>query len=473
MLTFSLQEAIFFPNFAADMKEEVKATNFNLTESKFNEQVADAQATGQVTQLASANMLSSNMNNGISQEQGARELNKAVMSQQASTTGKSDDSTTGSCHVQHETNVEELNQNSLNSIKKRLIESGASTEQYTCTTLKNLRKVGFHLAYSKGNRSVNKHHITELTRALGDNLMFTNFALACPAKVALSLGVELYDETGALLTTDKPSIDMYLLVLDGQHRIIVSIEKNKDIKVLIVPCSKDPNKMIYEINRTNRNWAVSDLRKLIAYSEKAIDELQQATEQAKNILPGCSEKFYAYVLTGKPDAIRKSEVDRGKLPKYDSEEGEIGMDILSGLAFLNSKKAKNVSTLKSIFNVKTDLSKNSTGTEFGQAFKIVLSQATEPELEELNRLLDKTAYTEFESSIHTKLNAFLFNQKIEQKILSESNKKVKQRCSLLVEKYSKTHKIQYVPAYELVNERKKKETSVESALKGKEKSDAI
>lgn len=261
---------------------------------------------------------------------------------------------------------------------------GAVKQEHFTVSLSDLLAMGFIIATFVMNREVNEKHVKKLmkdVRTQGKNA-FSQYVTVCSAFSALLMGHDIMGLDGELVTLETQNLDKILVIIDGQHRVAACLGTLLDIDcdVMVVPCPVDIAQDIKDRNCCDKNWDTTALRHQIVEVEKKQDVLAEYEKRAKEIYPGCSDKFYTAVLSGgKKDAVRRSQVSRGELPACDVKKAEMGLELLRSLRQLNPDSNKNDSlTLKIVEPIMIKMNElavaDMTNGEFVRAFKVFASQ---------------------------------------------------------------------------------------------------
>lgn len=270
------------------------------------------------------------------------------------------------------------------SILAECTKQGAVKQEHFTVSLSNLMAMGYIIATFVMNREVNEKHVKRLmndVRSQGKSA-FSQYVTVCTALAALRRGYDVIGLDGKLVTLETPNLDKMLVIIDGQHRVAACFGTKLDIDcdVMIVPCPEDIAQDIKDRNCCDKNWDTTALRHQIVEIEKKQDVLAEYEKRAKDIYPGCSDKFYTTILTvGKKDAVRRSQVSRGELPACDVKKAEMGLELLRSLRQLNPDSNKNDSlTLKIVEPIMIKMNElavaDMTNGEFVRAFKVFASQ---------------------------------------------------------------------------------------------------
>ena len=262
---------------------------------------------------------------------------------------------------------------------------GAVEQEYYTCKLSDLIAMGYVIATFVMNREVNEKHVKMLmndVRTQGKKA-FSQHVTVCSALSALLMGYDVIGIDGKLVTLERGNLNKILVIIDGQHRVAACLgtELDIDCDVMIVPCPKDIAQDIKDRNCCDKNWDTSALRHQIVEVKKKQDVLAEYEKRAKEIYPGCSDKFYTTMLNaGKKDAVRRAQVVRGELPSCNVEDAEVGLVIIRSLRQLNPGCNKNASmTLKivdSIMDMMRKLTERTSMTykEFMDKFRVFASQ---------------------------------------------------------------------------------------------------
>ena len=262
---------------------------------------------------------------------------------------------------------------------------GAIKQEYYTYKFSDLIAMNYIFATFVMNREVNEKHVKMLmndVRTQGKKA-FSQHVTVCSALSALLLGYDAIGIDGEPVTLETGNLDKILVIIDGQHRVAACLgtELDIDCDVMIVPCPKEIAQDIKDRNCCDKNWDTSALRHQIVEVKKKQDVLAEYEKRAKEIYPGCSDKFYTTMLNaGKKDAVRRAQVARGELPSCNVEDAEVGLVILRSLRQLNPNCNKNASkTLKivdSIMDMMRQLTERTSMTykEFMDKFRVFASQ---------------------------------------------------------------------------------------------------
>ena len=269
-------------------------------------------------------------------------------------------------------------------IHAEMEQQGAIKREYYTVKFSDLIAMGYIIATFVMNREVNEKHVKRLMNDVRAQCKkaFSQHVTVCSALCALLMGYDVIGLDGKLVTLETADLDKILVIIDGQHRVAACLGTNLDIDcdVMIVPCPEDIAQDIKDRNCCDKNWDTSAIRHQIVEVEKKQDVLAEYEKQAKEIYPGCSDKFYTTILNGgKKDAVRRSQVSRGELPACDVKKAEMGLEILRSLRQLNPDCNKNDSlTLKIVEPIMIKMDElavaDMTNGEFVRAFKVFASQ---------------------------------------------------------------------------------------------------
>lgn len=270
------------------------------------------------------------------------------------------------------------------SILADCIKQGAVKQEHFTVSLSDLMAMGYIIATFVMNREVNEKHVKRLmkdVRTQSKNA-FSQYVTVCSALSALLMGHDVMGLDGELVTLETQNLDKILVIIDGQHRVAACLGTMLDIDcdVMIVPCPEDIAQDIKDRNCCDKNWDTTALRHQIVEVEKKQDVLAEYEKRAKEIYPGCSDKFYTTVLSGgKKDVVRRSLVSCGELPACDVKKAEMGLELLRSLRQLNPDSNKNDSlTLKIVEPIMIKMNElavaDMTNGEFVRAFKVFASQ---------------------------------------------------------------------------------------------------
>lgn len=303
-------------------------------------------------------------------------------------------------------------------------------QNYVRVSKKDLERSGHLFAGLDGNRDVSMPHVKQLRGVVGDDKRFSQFGTVCPAKTALQLGYKLTDLDGNPITLSTPNVEKYLLILDGQHRVMACDTYDLDMDFILVECPYDLDKDVRDKNSVDMLWDSNALRKNTVVSTGTPDTLADATEKVKNILPKASTKYLEYALTGNKEATRKSELRKGNLPSYNDADGKIGEAILKATSYAfgsGNKKVKKLEYLTAIFDLKQSNSATLSGNVFTDYLTCYLASLPETQKQSYMALLDSDNYTKFSTDLKADFSTYCKKHDKDNdlpKLLSEAQKKV-------------------------------------------------
>ena len=262
---------------------------------------------------------------------------------------------------------------------------GAIKQEYYTCKFSDLIAMGYIIATFVMNREVNEKHVKRLMKDVRAQCKkaFSQHVTVCSALCALHMGYDVIGLDGKLVTLETANLDKILVIIDGQHRVAACLgtELDIDCDVMIAPCPKDIAQDIKDRNCCDKNWDTSALRHQIVEVKKKQDVLAEYEKRAKEIYPGCSDKFYTTMLNaGKKDTVRRAQVACGELPSCNVEDAEVGLVIIRSMRQLNPNCNKNASmTLKivdSIMDMMRKLTERTSMTykEFMDKFRVFASQ---------------------------------------------------------------------------------------------------
>lgn len=270
------------------------------------------------------------------------------------------------------------------SILAECTKQGAVKQKHFTVSLSDLLAMGFIIATFVMNREVNEKHVKKLMKDVRtqEKNAFSQYVTVCSALSALLMGHDVMGLDGELVTLETQNLDKILVIIDGQHRVAACLGTMLDIDcdVMIVPCPEDIAQDIKDRNCCDKNWDTTALRHQIVEVEKKQDLLAEYEKRAKEIYPGCSDKFYTTVLCGgNKNAVRRSSVSHGELPACDVRKAEMGLEMIRSFRQLNPDSNKNDSlTLKLVEPIMNKMNElavtDMTNGEFVRTFKVFASQ---------------------------------------------------------------------------------------------------
>lgn len=103
---------------------------------------------------------------------------------------------------------------------------GADLYKFQIFSSSYLKARGYKLAFSNNNRVPQKTALTKKKKSIGQFGVLAP-CLIVPAAKCLKEGLEIVDENGKPVTEDTPGFNLYLVVIDGGHRVVAVAELNK------------------------------------------------------------------------------------------------------------------------------------------------------------------------------------------------------------------------------------------------------
>ena len=274
-------------------------------------------------------------------------------------------------------------QQSRDKLKDYLSAKGVEAQVVLKYDLRELMAAAIILVAYAANRKVDEKHVNKLLQSLkkSGKKRFSEPITVCSAKTALKLGVKLVDDEGNEITLSHPDIDRMLVVLDGQHRRSgVLSDPEYDADVIIIETPEDINEYVRVINAYDSNWTMDDLRNQNEVTTGVEDKLKAKEKEAEAILPNTSPKFRNCGLCGGvKEAVRKKDLLDGKIPSYDEDKANIGIEIFKSIRLLNPDCTKNemltMSMLEVIFKAKEHYNdKVGSTTDFIKHFKLFMNE---------------------------------------------------------------------------------------------------
>lgn len=279
--------------------------------------------------------------------------------------------------------IEVEDQQVLNNLKAHLREKGVEAQEVLKYDLKKLLSAAIILLTYAGNRKVDEKHVNRLIQALKQEgkKRFSEPITVCSAKVALMLDTKLNDDDGNEITLDHPDIDRMFVVLDGQHRRAAvegsGFEYEADVVIISTP--DDINTYVRVINAYNSNWNLGDIREQNEVTSGVEDKLKAKEKEVEEILPKTSPKYRNYGLTEEKEVVKKKALLEGKVPVFDEEKANTGIEIFKTIRLGNPDCNKNgmltMAMLEAIFTAKKDYnSKIGVDTDFVKHFKLFMNE---------------------------------------------------------------------------------------------------
>ena len=109
--------------------------------------------------------------------------------------------------------------------EKQTIE-GTGLYKFQIFSSSYLKARGYKLAFSSSNRVPQKMALTKKKKSIGQFGVLAP-CLIVPAAKCIKEGLEIVDENGKPVTEDTPGFNLYLVVIDGGHRVVAVAELNK------------------------------------------------------------------------------------------------------------------------------------------------------------------------------------------------------------------------------------------------------
>ena len=361
----------------------------------------------------------------------------------------------------------EIDSQARETIALDLRNKGCMSYELTVTSFLAIRKYGYLFVTTPSNRAINRAQVKALKSDLKKRGVkkFTTPILTCSAKVALQLGVQLEDIDGNPVDATHPDINRMLLVLDGQHRLVVLLSENDiDADVNIAPCPDNVAEHVKTLNSFDLKWKTSDYRAQISVIKNKVDNLKVAELEARKIFPKASEKYINYAIMQVREAVRKGQILKGELPEFDEANAQFGLELHKTIRLVNPDGKNNGFTnlpmLDMVFEAKKVFnSKKGVDTEFLKFFKLYLGQVNPRDFDIKDKEKKKERIQAFIDNIPKDFKSFVTkNSTIDVDTLNAINEKIdKIVAGGTAEHYQPETSNVHDLVAEIVGERKKRE----------------
>ena len=104
---------------------------------------------------------------------------------------------------------------------------GADLYKFQIFSSSYLKARGYKLAFSNNNRVPQKTALTKKKKSIGQFGVLAPCLIVSAAK-CIKEGLEIVDENGKSVTEDTSGLNLYLVVIDGGHRVTAVAELNKN-----------------------------------------------------------------------------------------------------------------------------------------------------------------------------------------------------------------------------------------------------
>lgn len=246
----------------------------------------------------------------------------------------------------------------------------APVETVKLYSFRELLKGGKSFIFDSENRQIKGSNLDALAKSLKNDTEFIEPLKVTPATVALAQGRNLIDFDGNPVTGATAGVENMYVILDGQHRHALLLEKPTiDCKVDILK-PKDIKEYINIINNVRKSWDGSDRRhsvmaahpnetQLLCAIEKYAKDWKVSSKYAECALTGDVDKF-------KSEMMKKELSDSGfdskkyEVKTEDIERADNVMKLLLSI-YPNEKRVKRVELIKAIMKIRPALSKKMKG----------------------------------------------------------------------------------------------------------------
>lgn len=297
------------------------------------------------------------------------------------------------------------------------------------------KQKGLKVAFLDINRKVNNSQVRALLRSINGKGKFTQPCLVVPLQQILNMfpDIKVFGLEGNQITAETPDLDNYVVVYDGQHRIVACEYMPRDVDVeleLMEFDGENPLATIKLMNSYSRNWNNEDLRTSNLSAGITTNKLYEEAEVLQRIF-GISRKFAEYILTFTRDATKKKDLVAGKdTTLYNAENGQRGKEIFSATFtnFEGKKEIKKIQFIDAIVGVYNGVS-DTDKPNFRKSMKLYLGSMEEGDRKEvlsfindknygqLNQFIE-TGYANFIKTHNDEVQLFEMEQKLDSRIKS-------------------------------------------------------
>lgn len=222
------------------------------------------------------------------------------------------------------------------------------------------KKAGLIYTFLSGNRFIYVAQLDKLWKDIkdlpGKVKRFSNPMIVVPLSLLIKNmpDLKVYDEKGKQYDASSPELDRVMVIIDAQHRVVVCMEHPEaDVDVQVLDYTGDVHKLINDLNNKGRKWGIEDQKHANLVNGLSSNQLYYEAQEVQKVL-ACSTKSAEYLLTGKRDATKKSDLTKGKdTTIYDESKGKRGWNIVRGLSvgFNGVPVATKLQAVDSIFYV--------------------------------------------------------------------------------------------------------------------------
>ena len=307
-------------------------------------------------------------------------------------------------------------QSKTNNMKEFTKNLGITSKERQVFSFKEAKKKGLKLAFIRGNRNVYVQQINKLYKSVKGHKKFSNNTICVLAKEILEKyeDIKLYDRENKPIYLTSPDIDSHVVVLDGQHRLMVCIlhPEEVDVDIELIECDENPLEKIKILNSFDKNWNNNDLKHHNKNTGKSTTQLY---EEAQKIVDefNVSTKYAEFILTFDEDASKKKDLLAGlDNMSYDEGTDQRGKSILYATMFQfnEAKEMKKVQWIKAILAAYKATSDSEKGM-FGKEMKNFLCSLDESMCNNIKELLHIQNYGELNKTIVDEFKKFRKNFK--------------------------------------------------------------
>lgn len=300
-------------------------------------------------------------------------------------------------------------------------------------SLREAVKQGLKIAFIKGNRDVYSAQLDKLYADLkkSKSNRFSRSAIVIPVRALMeanehvvdeSMAVHVFDWDGNEITLDKPDLDLYVAVIDGQHRIAVCKEHpDVDVDLELYESCADVFDLIRILNTVDKNWGNEDQKHSMIKRGLSTNTLYEESEKMQrkyNVSPKVAE----YILTFKRDASKKKDLIVGKdTTTYDEENGNRGKMIAESVAyrFRDDTTGRKIQLWDAIVSTYQNTSDKNHPT-FGRDMRLCIASMKEDNLEKIKKSMSEKNYGDVETTISKAYKEFIKKNKEEINSIQEA-----------------------------------------------------
>ena len=210
-------------------------------------------------------------------------------------------------------------------LSKKVAKLGKKAGKDACCRIRiqylysQLVKAGYKFVVIEGNREIDSNNVDTLKEDVlkSKKKCFEEAGKVVQAECLLDEGYKLYDLQNNPVTKDTPDLDMYLAIIDCQHRVAACAEDPTiDLFLEIAEYDSSTADYINRLNNTRKAWTGNDIKHSVRVKHQGHVNTLDEIERFKKYF--CvTDKYAECALTGKVDQFRKDELIRIQIGKFD------------------------------------------------------------------------------------------------------------------------------------------------------------